>query len=163
MIVWLASYPKSGNTWIRMFLRSYFLKDDTLFSLNHKGNESFEAQIFPSMKMLKNASIDPTKFMDIAKNWIALQDFINLNGKLNFFNSSGWNDNLSPGGGYNNSEYYNGDGPSTYFQEDRQRERSNTGYFLNNGVEWYLSEKTSIVGSFSVSYTHLTLPTKRIV
>ena len=75
----------------------------------------------------------------------------NLNfrdGKLNFFNSSGWNDNLSPGGGYNNSEYYNGDGPSTYFQEDRQRERSNTGYFLNNGVEWYLSEKTSIVGSF---------------
>ena len=75
----------------------------------------------------------------------------NLNyrdGKLNFFNSIGWNDNLSPGGGYNNSEYYNGDGPSTYFQEDRQRERSNTGYFLNNGVEWYLSEKTSIVGSF---------------
>ena len=75
----------------------------------------------------------------------------NLNyrdGKLNFFNSSGWNDNLSPGGGYNNSEYYNGDGPSTYFQEDRQRKRLNTGYFLNNGVEWYLSDKTSIVGSF---------------
>ncbi len=75
----------------------------------------------------------------------------NLNyrdGKLNFFNSSGWNDNLSPGGGYNNSEYYNGDEPSTYFQEDRQRERINTGYFLNNGIEWYLSDKTSIVGSF---------------
>ena len=75
----------------------------------------------------------------------------NLNfrdGKLNFFNSSGWNDNLSPGGGYNNSEYYNGDEPSTYFQEDRQRERARTGYFLNNGVEWYLSDKTSIVGSF---------------
>lgn len=91
MIIWLASYPKSGNTWIRMFLRSYFLKDDTLFSLNHKGNESFEAQIFPSMKMLKNASIDPTKFMDIAKNWIALQDFINLNGKLNFFKTHNGN------------------------------------------------------------------------
>ena len=75
----------------------------------------------------------------------------NLNyrdGKLNFFNSSGWNDNLSPGGGYNNSEYYNDDDPSTYFQEDRQREISNTGYFLNNGIEWYLSDKTSIVGSF---------------
>ena len=75
----------------------------------------------------------------------------NLNyrdGKLNFFNSSGWNDNLSPGGGYNNSEYYNGDEPSTYFQEDRQRARVRTGYFLNNGVEWYLSDKTSIVGSF---------------
>ena len=70
------------------------------------------------------------------------------NGKLNFFNSSGWNDNLSPGGGYNNSEYYNGDEPNTFFEEDRQRERSRSGYFLNNGIEWYLSDKTSIVGSF---------------
>ena len=70
------------------------------------------------------------------------------NGKLNFFNSSGWNDNLSPGGGYNNSEYYNGDEPNTFFEEDRQRERSRSGYFLNNGIEWYLSDNTSIVGSF---------------
>ena len=70
------------------------------------------------------------------------------NGKLNFFNSSGWNDNLSPGGGYNNSEYYNGDEPNTFFEEDRQRERTRSGYFLNNGIEWYLSDNTSIVGSF---------------
>ena len=33
MILWLASYPKSGNTWIRMFLRSYFLSSDQKFSL----------------------------------------------------------------------------------------------------------------------------------
>ena len=26
MIIWLASYPKSGNTWLRMFLKSYFQK-----------------------------------------------------------------------------------------------------------------------------------------
>ena len=70
------------------------------------------------------------------------------NGKLNFFNSSGWNDNLSPGGGYNNSEYYNGDEPNTFFEEDRQRERSRSGYFLNNGIEWYLNDNTSVVGSF---------------
>ena len=70
------------------------------------------------------------------------------NGKLNFFNSSGWNDNLSPGGGYNNSEYYNDDAPNTFFEEVRERERSRSGYFLNNGIEWYLSDNTSIVGSF---------------
>ena len=70
------------------------------------------------------------------------------NGKLNFFNSSGWNDNLSPGGGYNNSEYYNDDTPNTFFEEVRERERSRSGYFLNNGIEWYLSDNTSIVGSF---------------
>ena len=27
MIVWLASYPKSGNTWLRAFLCSYFYMD----------------------------------------------------------------------------------------------------------------------------------------
>ena len=70
------------------------------------------------------------------------------NGKLNFFNSSGWNDNLSPGGGYNNSEYYNDDTPNTFFEEVRERERSRSGYFLNNGIEWYLNDNTSIVGSF---------------
>lgn len=34
-IVWLASYPKSGNTWVRMFLANYFLgKGDTPVSIN---------------------------------------------------------------------------------------------------------------------------------
>ena len=77
MIVWLASYPKSGNTWLRMFLRSYFLKNETQFSLNVKGNDVFEAQTFPNIKMLKNVSVNPTKFMDIAKNWINMQEFLN--------------------------------------------------------------------------------------
>ena len=26
-IIWLASYPKSGNTWLRCFLDAYFLGD----------------------------------------------------------------------------------------------------------------------------------------
>ena len=40
MIFWLASYPKSGNTWIRMFLRSYFLSDEIKnFQLNEEGNQ----------------------------------------------------------------------------------------------------------------------------
>ena len=91
MIVWLASYPKSGNTWVRMFLRSYFLKSSEQFSLNKEGSGNFEAHIFPNIKMLKNASIDHTKFIEIAKNWVALQDFINLNGKLNFFKTHNGN------------------------------------------------------------------------
>ena len=31
-IVWLASYPKSGNTWLRMFLESYYLGEE--FDIN---------------------------------------------------------------------------------------------------------------------------------
>ena len=33
MIVWLASYPKSGNTWVRSFLSSYINPKDSDFIL----------------------------------------------------------------------------------------------------------------------------------
>ena len=58
MIFWLASYPKSGNTWIRMFLRSYFLSSNQKFSLNEKGMHDFEVLNFPTPELLKNANID---------------------------------------------------------------------------------------------------------
>ena len=75
----------------------------------------------------------------------------NLNyrdGKINFFNSSGFSDRVSPGTGYNYSEYYNGDQPSTFFEENRETERDRNSFFTNNGIEWYLDDKTSIVGTF---------------
>ena len=31
MIIWLASYPKSGNTWLRSFLVSYYFSSDGNF------------------------------------------------------------------------------------------------------------------------------------
>ena len=33
MIIWLASYPKSGNTWIRLFLDSLFNSSEE-FNIN---------------------------------------------------------------------------------------------------------------------------------
>jgi len=33
-IVWLASYPKSGNTWVRAFLHNYILQPETPHSIN---------------------------------------------------------------------------------------------------------------------------------
>lgn len=75
----------------------------------------------------------------------------NLNyrqGKINFFNSSGFNDRVRPGTGYNYSEYYNGDQPSTFFEENRETERDRNSFFTNNGIEWYIDDKTSIVGTF---------------
>ena len=33
-IVWLASYPKSGNTWFRMFLANYLHERETPASLD---------------------------------------------------------------------------------------------------------------------------------
>ena len=31
MILWLASYPKSGNTWIRLLITHYFSENKNLF------------------------------------------------------------------------------------------------------------------------------------
>jgi len=31
MIIWIASYPKSGNTWVRAFLTAYYFTEDGIF------------------------------------------------------------------------------------------------------------------------------------
>ena len=53
MIIWLASYPKSGNTWVRSLLSAYY------YSKN--GDFSFE--------LLKNIGLYPQKkYFDIKIN-----------------------------------------------------------------------------------------------
>ena len=95
MIFWLASYPKSGNTWVRMFWRSYFLPSNQVFSLNKRGNLDLEVFNFPTANQLKEANVDHTDFRNIAKNWITLQDIINLNNKLNFLKTHNGNFTLN--------------------------------------------------------------------
>lgn len=34
MIIWIASYPKSGNTWVRSFLAAYYFSQDGIFDIN---------------------------------------------------------------------------------------------------------------------------------
>ncbi len=84
MIIWLASYPKSGNTWLRMFLKSYFLKSNEKFSLESSILDSFKSQGFPDQFTLDHLKVDYNKFGEIVKNWEAMQDYINLNNKTNF-------------------------------------------------------------------------------
>ena len=69
-------------------------------------------------------------------------------GKINFFNSSSVYDRIRPGSSSGITEYFNGSEPSTFFSEDRERERISDGYFINNGFEWYIDDNTSLLGSF---------------
>ena len=48
MIFWIASYPKSGNTWLRTLISSYYYSKDGVF------NESLIKNIgqFPEKKHL---------------------------------------------------------------------------------------------------------------
>ena len=52
MIIWLASYPKSGNTWVRSFLINYF-SGSLEFNLNQLDKiEKKEKAFFKEMKEL---------------------------------------------------------------------------------------------------------------
>ena len=77
MIIWLASYPKSGNTWVRAVLVSYYFTDD--------GNFKFEnlSRIpdYPNTIFLeKNLKINEMKDGDIHMYWEMSQKKI-LEGK----------------------------------------------------------------------------------
>ena len=65
MIVWLASYPKSGNTWVRYFLTSLLLKKNysDLRKLQFIGQ-------YPKRSHFKNLVTDFSNFENISKNWI---------------------------------------------------------------------------------------------
>ncbi len=50
MIIWIASYPKSGNTWIRSIISSYFFSETGDFNFNLLKNIS----LYPGPKYFKN-------------------------------------------------------------------------------------------------------------
>tara|TARA_B110000881_G_C18467125_1_gene459355 strand:+ start:96 stop:938 length:843 start_codon:yes stop_codon:yes gene_type:complete len=78
MIIWLASYPKSGNTWVRSIISSLLYSDD--------GNFSFELMSkvsqFPEKKYFKNFINDFGNFNQIKEKWISAQDMINLDNQI---------------------------------------------------------------------------------
>ena len=84
MIIWLASYPKSGNTWLRMFLKSYYQKSSDEFKLQDTIVDDFKTKGFPDISSMKHLKIDFYKFPEIVKNWETMQDYLNLNNRTNF-------------------------------------------------------------------------------
>ena len=82
MILWLASYPKSGNTWLRFFLLSLFLKDKSL-SLSDLKN----INQFPTKSQYEKAgiNINSEDLNEVSKYWTIVQKKINLDQKLRFF------------------------------------------------------------------------------
>ena len=81
MIIWISSYPKSGNTWVRYFLKSYFEPFDKKLTLKSTKLDDFYTLNFPNLPLLKELNIDYSNFANIIKNWIPMQSFINLNNR----------------------------------------------------------------------------------
>ena len=82
MIIWLASYPKSGNTLLRSILSSYFYSNDGIFTF--KNLEKISQ--FPQTSHLMSIGVDVDNEKEVFKNFINAQDFINKdNDKVKFF------------------------------------------------------------------------------
>ena len=80
MIIWLASYPKSGNTWVRAIISSILYSKDG----NHNFSQLDFIDQYPVKKYFKNLINDFYNLDEIKKNWITSQNLINADGKIRF-------------------------------------------------------------------------------
>ena len=81
MIFWIASYPKSGNTWLRSLLSSYY------YSANGFFDQTLLERIgqFPERKHFIEFDYNSSIVTDTSKFWISAQEKINEDKKLRFF------------------------------------------------------------------------------
>ena len=81
MIFWVASYPKSGNTWLRALLCSYYYSENGIF--NQKLLNKIDQ--FPQKRYYNNFNYDQKIVTSTSKFWIKAQEIINADKKLKFF------------------------------------------------------------------------------
>ena len=83
MIIWLTSYPKSGNTWLRTIISQILFfnqisKDNPLEKIS-------EIKNYPKLVYFKDLTKNPQNAEEIVKNWNLSQDVINLQKKIKIF------------------------------------------------------------------------------
>jgi len=77
MIIWLASYPKSGNTLLRSLLGTYFYSPDGNFNFEYV----YKIKQFPSLENFEGMNIDMSNNKEVFNNFINAQKKINLENK----------------------------------------------------------------------------------
>tara|TARA_B110000014_G_C19959693_1_gene496644 strand:+ start:13 stop:858 length:846 start_codon:yes stop_codon:yes gene_type:complete len=80
MIIWLASYPKSGNTWVRAMLSSLIYSKDGIF------NFEFLKYInkYPQKEHFEELTNKFNDINELSKFWISSQNKINSDKKIKF-------------------------------------------------------------------------------
>ena len=81
MIIWLASYPKSGNTWLRSLLASYYFSKDGDFNFSLLKN----IDQFPSYNHFKDYNKIFKNPTDTTEFWLEEQRKINSDNKIKLF------------------------------------------------------------------------------
>ena len=80
MFVWLASYPKSGNTLTRSLLAAYFFSKDGIFDFQLIKN----IKQFPQTELFSKIGIDIKNEKEVIKNYVKVQEDINEKNNIQF-------------------------------------------------------------------------------
>ena len=78
MIIWLASYPKSGNTYVRAFLSAYYFSESGEFDFS----QIAKIDQFPHEKFFKQKT---NNINEASRQWVPIQREINKDKRIRFF------------------------------------------------------------------------------
>ena len=160
MIIWLASYPKSGNTWIRLFLDSLFSSSEE-FNIN----QNYITQ-FPLRKHFEGITKNINDQSEFAKNCVNAQSKLNFDKKIKILKTHNalWNFN---NGKYSFTDENNTLGVIHIVRDPRSIVTSIFNYFhkdsYENAIEFMTTDKVlgggndesglpTIVGSWANHY-----------
>jgi hypothetical protein len=80
MFIWLASYPKSGNTLVRSLLASYFFSKDGTYDFSLIEN----IKQFPNIKLFEDLGIDVKNEKEVIANYVRVQQSFNKRKSIQF-------------------------------------------------------------------------------
>ena len=90
MIIWISSFPKSGNTWVRSIISSLVYSDDGIFNFDLIK----KIDQFPLRKHFIEFTKDIGNIHSVKKYWVLAQDKIHLDNKPKFLKTHQINCNL---------------------------------------------------------------------
>ena len=130
MIIWLSSYHKSGNTWVRTFLTNYLYeeKDDPFENINKIPSYPRERHFtFLNEQELKTLGDKENSF----KHYIKSQEKINSNGGLSLFKTHSYC------GGVNNNYFTNSQNTAgfIYFVRDPRSVAISLSHHMTKSLE----------------------------
>ena len=101
MFIWLASYPKSGNTLLRSMLAAYFFSQDGIYNFDLIKN----IKQFPNITLFEKLGINIKNEKEVVKNYIKVQETFNNKNSVQFLKTHSYlfNINNNPFTDLNNS------------------------------------------------------------
>jgi len=91
MFIWLASYPKSGNTLVRSMLAAYFFSNDGVYNFDLIKN----IKQFPVNALFEKMGINTQNEEEVLRNYIKVQESFNKKDSIQFLKTHSYLFNIN--------------------------------------------------------------------